>query len=276
MDDETAAIPEVSVVIPARNEGKRIVRVIEEARKVSPSIEIIVVSNGIQDETTKLALEAGVRVIEGYQSLGYDVGRAVGAYFAKGNVLLFLDADFVVPAKKLMPYVQAVQSGWDIALNAYSGFATKHRIHPTSMAKRLLNHIVGRPDLRGSSMTTVPHAMSRKALQTIGWKELAVPPKAHVKAILAGLSITRVSLINTAKVNRRRIGRTENVRELVLGDHAEAIGYVLKQKGNRAGYTDMERKRQLLHIPGHFHLRSVLREEPMQGERGDWRGYPDR
>ena len=47
MDDETAAIPEVSVVIPARNEGKRIVRVIEEARKVSPSIEIIVVSNGI-------------------------------------------------------------------------------------------------------------------------------------------------------------------------------------------------------------------------------------
>ncbi|MEJ8546241.1 glycosyltransferase family 2 protein [Brevibacillus borstelensis] len=268
MDNES---PRVSVIIPARNEGKRIVRVIEEVKKVSPSIEIVVVSNGTTDGTTKLALDSGARVIEGYQSLGYDVGRAIGAYFAKGEVLLFIDADFVIPAEKLQVYINAVQAGWDIALNAYSGYCTKRKMHPTSLAKRLLNHIAGRPDLIGSSLTTVPHAMSRKAVKKIGWEELAVPPRAQAKAILEGLSITRVCPINTARVNKRRIGRTENVKELVLGDHAEAIAFFMREKGVRAGFKDLDRKRQLLQFPGHLHLRSIVREKTARIEGGEGR-----
>lgn len=54
MDDDLSVAPKVSVIIPARNEGKRIVRVIEEVKKVSPSIEILVVSNGQQMELQSL------------------------------------------------------------------------------------------------------------------------------------------------------------------------------------------------------------------------------
>lgn len=187
--------------------------------------------------------------------------------------MLFIDADFVIPAQKLRVYINAIQAGWDIALNAYSGFCTKRNMHPTSLAKRLLNHITGRPDLVGSSLTTVPHAMSRKAVNRIGWEELAVPPKAQVKAILEGLSITRVCPINTAKVNKRRTGRTENVKELVLGDHAEAIAYFIKARGVRAGFHDLDRNRQLLNVPGHLHLRSVMHKETARIEGGEGRDH---
>jgi glycosyltransferase involved in cell wall biosynthesis len=271
MDSATGPAPEVSVIIPARNEARRIVRVIQEARRVSPLTEVIVVCNGVTDHTTKLALENGARVIEAAPSLGHDVGRAVGAFFARGDVMLFIDADFLVPAFKLRRYVDEVKKGWDVVLNAYSGYQSKGIINPTSLAKRLLNHIVGRPDLVGSSLTTVPHAMSRLAAERIGFEELAVPPKAQVKAVLQGLTITRVCPINTARLNDPRIGRKDRVVDLVLGDHAEAIAAYLREKGERAGFFDQERNRDLLLFPPQQHLRTVYRQETIRATGGSWR-----
>ncbi len=44
-------------------------------------------------------------------------GRAVGAYFAKGDILLlFIDGDFLIPMDSdLLPFVQSVQNGTDLA-----------------------------------------------------------------------------------------------------------------------------------------------------------------
>jgi glycosyltransferase involved in cell wall biosynthesis len=261
MDSMTSRNPAVSVIIPARNEAKQIVPVIEQAKQVAPDTEVIVVCNGVTDATTELARGCGAKVIESEISLGNDVGRAVGAFFAKGDVLLFIDADFVIPVDFLRQYVDEVHKGSDVVLNAYSGFRSKRIIHSTSLAKRLLNQIIGRPDLIGSSLTTVPHALSRRAVEQIGFAELAVPPKAQVKAVLLGLHMTRVCRINTARFNKRRIGRKERVKELVLGDHAEAIAYYISHTGERGGLTDFNRYRKLFHLPGHLHLRSVFHTE---------------
>ncbi len=42
---------------------------------------------------------------------------SVGAYFAKGDILLFIDGDFLIPSSDLLPFVQSVQNGTDLALN---------------------------------------------------------------------------------------------------------------------------------------------------------------
>nr|WP_239565178.1 glycosyltransferase [Brevibacillus fulvus] len=251
----------VSVIIPARNEEQTIAKVVEEAKQIAEHIEIVVISNGTKDRTAQLAQQAGARVIQMDASLGHDVGRAVGAYFAKGNILLFIDADFVIPAYILRKYVEDVQQGWDIVLNSYSGNKTKKQIHSTSVAKRLLNKMLGRPDLVGSSLTTVPHALNRKAVEVIGYADLAIPPKAQVKAVLNQLKIKRAHFINTARFNKRRVGRREDVISLVLGDHLEAICYLLDQRGSRAELTDFLRKRELLRLPGENHLRWIYGRE---------------
>ena len=37
------------------------------------------------------------------EALGNDVGRSLGTYFAKGEIVLFIDGDFVIPASELYP-----------------------------------------------------------------------------------------------------------------------------------------------------------------------------
>ncbi|WP_027417269.1 glycosyltransferase family 2 protein [Aneurinibacillus terranovensis] len=242
---ETA--PQLSVIIPAKNEFRTIHKVVSEAKKIASNTEVIVVCNGTTDQTDWLAEKAGAKVISIKRPLGHDVGRAIGARHARGSVLLFIDADFMIPAKVLRGYYLAIKQGYDIALNGYSGIQTENRIHSVSVAKQLINKLNGRPDLQGSSMTTVPHALSRKAAKMIGYDNLAVPPKAQVKALLQGLAVKRLPTINVTRRNKKRNRRKNMMVELVLGDHAEAIKYLISEKGARGGFSDFNRKREAVY-----------------------------
>ncbi|MCI3919939.1 glycosyltransferase [Paenibacillus sp. TRM 82003] len=247
--------PAVSVVIPARNESRTIGRVVRQARAVGPRTEVIVVVNGSADRTAARAARAGARVVRYKHRLGHDVGRAVGARLARGSVLLFADGDFAIPASTLRGFVRALRGGQDIVLNRYSGFADARRMHSTAEAKRLLNKVAGRPDLLGSSLTAVPHAMTKAAVERIGCEALAVPPLAQSRAIASGLSVTRGRLVEVARMNRRRGRRPghDNVERLILGDHAEALADLAAMRGFRAGLTDLWRRREA--------IETVAREE---------------
>ena len=51
--------------------------------------EIIVVVNGSSDTTKEIAEGAGCRVVYYEEALGINIGRAIGAKKAKGDILLF-------------------------------------------------------------------------------------------------------------------------------------------------------------------------------------------
>ncbi|OXM17115.1 glycosyltransferase family 2 protein [Paenibacillus herberti] len=227
-------LPVVSVIIPVMNERKTIAAVLRQARKVHPHTELIVVANGSTDGSAEIAARMGARVILVPRALGHDVGRSVGARAAKGKVLLFLDGDIIVPTSKLIPFVHAVASGaTDIALNNYSGAVSSNTVHPVVLAKYSLNAMAGREDLKGASLTAIPHAMSRNAVERIGLESLAVPPLAQVKAILAGLVISRTYPVNVGKLNRRRLERerTNPLHKLITGDHLEAACWLAENRG---------------------------------------------
>lgn len=82
----------ISVVIPTLDEASSIVRTVESV--VGPGIEVIVVDGGSQDETCRLAHDAGARV------LACSRGRArqlrLGGEESSGNVILFLHADTIL------------------------------------------------------------------------------------------------------------------------------------------------------------------------------------
>lgn len=238
----------MSVIVPARNESRTIDRVIRNARAIGPRTEVIVVVNGSMDATAARAARAGARIVRYKHKLGHDVGRAVGARVARGRVLLFTDGDFAIPTAALRSFVRAVGAGQDIVLNHYSGFADATRMHSTAEAKRLLNKIVGRPDLLGSSLTAVPHAMTKAAAERIGYEALAVPPMAQARAIASGLSVGRGRLVEVDRMNRRRGRRPghDMVERLILGDHAEALFDLAAIRGFRAGMTDLWRRRDLI------------------------------
>ncbi|WP_379130561.1 glycosyltransferase family 2 protein [Paenibacillus sp. sgz500958] len=240
--------PLVSVIIPAMNEAGTIAKAIAGARGVHPRCEVIVISNGSADGTEAIARNCGAHVITFDEPLGHDVGRGIGAEAAKGDILLFTDGDLMLSASLLRPFVKAIAGGVDVALNDYSGPVRSTCPHPVVLSKHVLNIMLDRPDLKGCSMTAVPHAMSRRALQVLGTSILSRPPVAHVYAVLEGLRVEPVHAVPVGKLNavRRKKDGKDPLQHLVVTDHLEAIDLVLKRRGSRAGFPDGARRRELV------------------------------
>jgi glycosyltransferase involved in cell wall biosynthesis len=242
-----SANPEVSVIIPVMNERSTLAGIISNARKVHPKTEVIVVANGSRDGSDLLAKKMGARVISYKYPLGHDVGRSIGAKKAKGNILLFLDGDIIFSTSSLKSLVHAVKDGVDVALNKYNGYLKKKKVHSVVLAKYALNHILSLNHLKGASLTAIPHALNRKALNKIGAENLSVPPKAMAIAADNGLVIKAVHYFDVGKKNRRRYrGRNDPLKNLIIGDHLEAIRYVLDKTDQRGGKTDTVRKREMV------------------------------
>lgn len=238
--------PVVSVIIPVMNERRTIAAVIREARRVHPMSEVIVVANGSTDGSAAIARRAGAAVIVYREPLGHDVGRSIGAKAARGRVLLFIDGDMVIRAEALRPYVDAVlDGGADIALNDYHGPIDTPRVHGVVLAKHALNVMLGRTELGGASMTAVPHALNRQALEAIGAEALSVPPLAHAAAASSGLTMRLVRHVPVGKLNapRARREKRHSLEPLIFGDHLEAIHWLTGRTGGRDEDDESARER---------------------------------
>jgi glycosyltransferase involved in cell wall biosynthesis len=207
--------------------------------------QICVVENGSTDRTASIARRFGAQVQRFDHSLGHDVGRAIGTTAALNSTCtLFLDGDFCIPARDLQVFTKSVISrNVDVALNDMTaGLRLSQRRDAVSTMKSFLNIAMQRADLGVSSLTAVPHALSWRALEAIPASDLAVPPKALVRAVLAELSIQPVHYVDVVKPNRyRRLSHAPKygapVSRLIVGDHVEAIALLIAERGNRGGYV---------------------------------------
>jgi glycosyltransferase involved in cell wall biosynthesis len=238
----------LSVVIPVMNEKNTIAKVLRQVSGLHDDMEVIVVSNGSTDGTKRIAEQWKATIITYPIPLGHDVGRSIGAKKAKGDILLFTDGDIVIPQEELRKFVTAVQSGADVALNQYCGPARKRNAHSVVVAKHALNIALARPDLGGASMTAIPHALSRKALNQIGANNLSVPPKAQAIAVLKGLAVTAAHYVDVGRKNPRRRRRRRSAKDplekIIIGDHLEAIHWLAEAAEDRGPFPDLLRRRE--------------------------------
>jgi len=90
----------ISVVIPAFNEQNCLGQTLDALRaaieQCTVPVDVIVVDNESRDDTAKIARDAGATVV---QETVHNVARVrnTGAHAASGDVLVFLDADVLVP-----------------------------------------------------------------------------------------------------------------------------------------------------------------------------------
>jgi glycosyltransferase involved in cell wall biosynthesis len=84
----------VSTVIPTWNEARWLPRLLAQLRDLNADGQIVVADNSSDDGTRDLALAAGCVVVDGGRPAA---ARNAGARFALDDVLLFLDADAVLP-----------------------------------------------------------------------------------------------------------------------------------------------------------------------------------
>ena len=124
----------ISVVIPVYNEEEQIERCLHETHRtmteLEASFEIIVVDDGSYDETLTLARLAAedfdnVRVVSYPENLGKGYALVEGAKEARGDLILFVDADLEVHPRQL-----ALLYGALIGLDADVVIGSK--MHPSS------------------------------------------------------------------------------------------------------------------------------------------------
>jgi glycosyltransferase involved in cell wall biosynthesis len=116
-----------SFIIPAYNEGARLgatlERVVGYIAAQGWNAEVVVVNDGSRDQTADLVRACAqahpeLRLIEnpGNRGKGYSVRN--GMLNAKGEVLVFSDADLSAPIEEANKLIAALQSGADIAIGS--------------------------------------------------------------------------------------------------------------------------------------------------------------
>jgi glycosyltransferase involved in cell wall biosynthesis len=104
----------ISFIIPAHNEeallGRTLASIHRAAPRVVDAFEVIVVDDASTDRTAQVARRAGAEVVR-VDCRQIAAARNAGARRARGDVLVFVDADTVLPERTLRAAVRALQRG---------------------------------------------------------------------------------------------------------------------------------------------------------------------
>lgn len=110
---------DVSIIIPALNEGRNIAKVISDIKNVlnkKYSFELIVVDGNSSDNTVEVAKKLGVRVI--YNCIGKGFAVREGFKNAQGKIIVIMDADCSHRASELILLIQNIKNGYDICMGS--------------------------------------------------------------------------------------------------------------------------------------------------------------
>ncbi len=147
----------ITVIVPAYNEessiSSTVKRIKEIGKKESWNTEIIIVNDGSTDQTSKIAHELGINVIDHPTNGGYGLSIQHGIAVAKGSLVAITDADGTYPIEKLPGLVKMVEEdGFDMAVGSRTGSEYRRGLwkYPARiMFKLLAEFVAGRriPDI---------------------------------------------------------------------------------------------------------------------------------
>jgi dolichyl-phosphate beta-glucosyltransferase len=177
----------LSLVIPAYAEAEYLPRTLSELRRyltaqgLLHSTEVIVVTANAPDETQALArralrqfpnahhLEPGAKI-----GKGRDVRH--GMLAARGQVVLFMDADLATPLRHITRALAAIEAGGDVVIGCRA-LSRAHGVRSRSLASRLSNRLIRALLLPGLRDTQCGFKAFRQELvpelfgplETMGW-----------------------------------------------------------------------------------------------------------
>lgn len=144
-DERLMTNPQISIIIPAKNEQSGLANILPDLRNRYPAAEILVVDDGSTDETPDIAKSFGAQVLRHPYPKGNGAAIKAGARVAKGTTLIFMDADGQHQPKDISSLLTKLSEGYDMVVGARSrnSQAGMHRATANGIYNRLASWMVG-------------------------------------------------------------------------------------------------------------------------------------
>jgi glycosyltransferase involved in cell wall biosynthesis len=135
----------ISIVLPAKNEAAALAALLPRLKAAQPTAEIIIVDDGSTDDTAAVCAANGVRSVRQPYSMGNGAAIKRGAREAKGDTLVFLDADGQHDPADIGRLLARLDEGFDMVVGArdWSGQAGVGRGVANAVYNRLASWMTG-------------------------------------------------------------------------------------------------------------------------------------
>lgn len=129
---------QLSIVLPAKNEATNLQALLNQINSIVPDAEILVIDDGSTDNTAAIAKAAGAVVIRHPYSQGNGASIKTGARNAKGDIIVFMDADGQHDPNDIPALLEKLDQDYDMVVGA------RHISTQSSWPRRIANSFYNR------------------------------------------------------------------------------------------------------------------------------------
>ena len=108
----------LSIILPAKNESIGLSSLIPILIKLYPEAEILVIDDGSTDTTVNISQQLGAKVISHPYSIGNGGAIKTGALNAKGEIIVFMDADGQHNPEDIYRLLEKMKEGYAMVIGA--------------------------------------------------------------------------------------------------------------------------------------------------------------
>lgn len=198
---------DVSVILPARNEAAVIGNVLDRIKRILPSAEIIVVDDGSHDETGDICRSRNIHVLRHPYPLGNGAAIKAGARAARGETLIFLDADGQHQPEDLPALLSKFDDGYDMVVGARTAntHAGAHRAVANGFFSRFASWTVGQRIEDLTSGFRVANARKFRRFLYLLPNGFSYPTTITMSFFRAGFSVAYVPVQAASRVGKSHI-----------------------------------------------------------------------
>lgn len=196
-----------TVVIPAYNEEKGLSVVLERLyRSVDGQCEVLVVDDGSSDATSQVACRFRCGVIRHSHNRGKGEAMLTGIKHARGNSVIFIDADGTYPPEAIPQMVQALKSCEAVYCSRATGRDNIPRMNRLGNAifQSLMKHVFR---FRASDYSTGLYGIRRSHLQRMGVhsRGFAIEPEIGIKVSRMNLKVSDIPIRYEQRIGQAKL-----------------------------------------------------------------------